>query len=93
VSLPQRLCSSYSFLTSAVTLPALAVKTSIAAFRLQLCLHFTVPDRTTELVVYDATGSKKAALLARERLLLAGYRNVAVLEGGLSAWRSGDTVL
>jgi len=48
----------------------------------------TVPDRSTELVVYDATGSKKAALLARERLLLAGYRNVTVLEGGLSAWRS-----
>ena len=46
----------------------------------------TVTDRSTELVVYDATGSKKAAPLARERLLRAGYRNVAVLEGGLSAW-------
>lgn len=48
----------------------------------------SVADRTTELVVYDATGSKKAALLARERLLLAGYCNVSTLEGGLSAWCS-----
>lgn len=47
-----------------------------------------VLNRTAELVVYDATGSKNAALLARERLLRAGYGNVAVLEGGLSAWRS-----
>jgi rhodanese-related sulfurtransferase len=47
-----------------------------------------VTDRNTELVVYDATGSKKAAPLARERLLHTGYRNVTVLEGGLSAWRA-----
>jgi len=52
------------------------------------CVAESVPDRTTELVVYDATGSKKAAILARKRLLLAGYSNVAILEGGLSAWRS-----
>jgi len=44
------------------------------------------PDRETELVVYDATGSTRAAEVARERLLLAGYGNVCVLSGGLSAW-------
>jgi len=48
----------------------------------------TVKDLNMELVLYDATGSKKAAYLARERLLRAGYRNVVTLEGGLSAWRS-----
>lgn len=46
-----------------------------------------VPDRETNLVVYDATGTTRAAGVARERLLQAGYSNVSVLSGGLSAWR------
>lgn len=47
-----------------------------------------VPDRETEVVVYDATGTTRAAELARERLLQAGYREVSVLGGGLAAWRA-----
>ncbi len=47
-----------------------------------------VPDRSTPIVVYDATGSTLAAPLARERLLKAGYRDVSVLEGGLAAWEA-----
>ncbi|WP_306533383.1 YceI family protein [Geobacter sp.] len=46
-----------------------------------------VPDRDTELIVYDATGTTRAAELARERLLQAGYSHVSVLAGGLAAWR------
>lgn len=46
-----------------------------------------VPDRNSELVVYDATGTTRAAEVARERLLQAGYVNVSILKGGLSAWR------
>jgi rhodanese-related sulfurtransferase/polyisoprenoid-binding protein YceI len=48
-----------------------------------------VPDRNTELIVYDATGTGKAAELARDRLLQAGYSRVFILAGGLSAWNNG----
>ncbi|TWJ17575.1 YceI family protein [Geobacter argillaceus] len=46
-----------------------------------------VPDRDTELIVYDATGTTRSAELARERLLQAGYADVSILSGGLAAWR------
>jgi len=45
-----------------------------------------VPDRNTELIVYDATGTTKAAEVARNRLLQMGYSRVFILAGGLSAW-------
>ena len=45
-------------------------------------------DRAAPLVVYDATGSGRAAENAREKLLRAGYRSVSILAGGLAAWRS-----
>lgn len=45
-----------------------------------------VPDRDTELIVYDATGTTRSAELARERLQQAGYSNVSLLAGGLAAW-------
>lgn len=46
------------------------------------------PGRTTNLVVYDSTGSTRTAGVARERLLQAGYRTVFILSGGLAAWRA-----
>ena len=49
----------------------------------------TVPDRNTEVIVYDATGNTKAAEIARDRLLQAGYSRVFILAGGLSAWNKG----
>lgn len=49
----------------------------------------SVPDRDTELIVYDATGTTKAAEIARNRLLQAGYSRVFILTGGLSAWNTG----
>lgn len=45
------------------------------------------PGKETKLVVYDKTGTTKTADVAREKLLQAGYRNVLILSGGLSAWR------
>jgi len=47
-----------------------------------------VPDREAPIVVYDATGTTRTAENAREKLLQAGYRAIAVLRGGLSGWRS-----
>ncbi len=52
-----------------------------------------LPDRSTPVVVYDATGSTRAAPLARERLLKAGYRDVSVLEGGIAAWAAAGNPL
>jgi rhodanese-related sulfurtransferase len=45
-----------------------------------------VPERNTELIVYDATGTTRTAQLARDRLREAGYAKVSLLSGGLSAW-------
>jgi len=45
-----------------------------------------VPDPGRAVVVYDGSGTSQAAATAREKLLMAGYRNVAILEGGLQAW-------
>jgi len=47
-----------------------------------------VPERSTKLVVYDASGTTRSAEEARERLLRAGYHDVSILKGGLSAWRA-----
>lgn len=44
------------------------------------------PDKTTPLVLYDATGTTMAATSARVKLLEAGYREVRILSGGLSGW-------
>ncbi len=46
------------------------------------------PDRDTELIVYDATGTTRTAEVARERLRTAGYTRVYILSGGLAAWRA-----
>jgi rhodanese-related sulfurtransferase len=46
-----------------------------------------VPDKNTELIVYDATGATRTAELARDRLREAGYANVSLLSGGLASWR------
>ncbi|GFO53381.1 sulfurtransferase [Geomonas sp. Red276] len=45
-----------------------------------------VPDPTSAVVVYDASGSTRAGTLAVERLRQAGYEMVYLLEGGLAAW-------
>jgi len=45
-----------------------------------------VADKETPVVVYDASGATRTAFTAREKLQRAGYRSVAVLEGGLASW-------
>src|SRR6185369_9475455 len=47
-----------------------------------------VPDRDKPVVVYDDSGTTLAARTAKEKLERAGYRNVAILEGGLQAWQA-----
>lgn len=45
-----------------------------------------VPERDRAIVVYDDSGTTLAARTAKEKLERAGYRTVAILEGGLQAW-------
>jgi rhodanese-related sulfurtransferase len=45
-----------------------------------------VPDPERVVVVYDDSGTTQAARSAKEKLERAGYRNVAILEGGLQGW-------
>jgi polyisoprenoid-binding protein YceI len=45
-----------------------------------------VPDPERTVVVYDDSGTTQAARTAKEKLERAGYRNVAILEGGLQSW-------
>jgi polyisoprenoid-binding protein YceI len=47
-----------------------------------------VSDRDKAIVVYDDSGMTLAARTAREKLERAGYRNVAILEGGLQGWQA-----
>ncbi len=47
-----------------------------------------IPGHDTELLLYDASGTSRAAETARERLIQAGYPHVFILEGGLAGWRS-----
>src|SRR5450631_2992703 len=47
-----------------------------------------VPDLDRTVVVYDDSGTTQAARTAKEKLERAGYRNVAILEGGLQAWKA-----
>lgn len=44
------------------------------------------PDRDAAIIVYDESGETLTARTAKEKLERAGYRNVAILEGGLQAW-------
>lgn len=47
-----------------------------------------IPDQDSVVVVYDASGTTRAARTAKEKLERAGYRNVTILEGGLQAWQA-----
>lgn len=47
-----------------------------------------VPDRDRSVVVYDDSGTTLAARTAKEKLARAGYRSVAILEGGVRAWQA-----
>lgn len=45
-----------------------------------------VPDLTTAVRIYGASGTSLEARMAVEKLERAGYSNVAELEGGIEAW-------
>ncbi|MCX2887685.1 MULTISPECIES: rhodanese-related sulfurtransferase [Pseudomonas] len=59
---------------------------NIALSKLELEVFARVPRRDTAITVYD--DGEGLAAVAAQRLLALGYRDVAVLEGGLAGWRA-----
>jgi len=46
-----------------------------------------VKDRAQRVIVYGSSGASRDAIAAAEKLGRLGYQNVAVLAGGMKAWR------
>ncbi|ASL26922.1 rhodanese homology domain-containing protein [Azotobacter chroococcum] len=59
---------------------------NIPLSRLDIEVYARVPRRSTPVTVYD--DGEGLAERAAERLLALGYRDVALLEGGLAGWRA-----
>ncbi|MEE4465301.1 rhodanese-like domain-containing protein, partial [Azotobacter chroococcum] len=59
---------------------------NIPLSRLEIEVYARVPRRSTPVTVYD--DGEGMAERAAERLLALGYRDVALLEGGLAGWRA-----
>ena len=59
---------------------------NIALSKLELEIFARVPRRDTAITVYD--DGEGLAAVAAQRLLALGYRDVAVLDGGLAGWRA-----
>ncbi|MBX9847966.1 MAG: sulfurtransferase [Rhodocyclaceae bacterium] len=64
--------------------PPVAGAVNISRGRLELKISDAVPDKGTPVVLYCAGGNRGA--LAADSLQQLGYRNVANVQGGLSAW-------
>ncbi|HET7392492.1 MAG TPA: rhodanese-like domain-containing protein, partial [Candidatus Binatia bacterium] len=60
--------------------------TSLPRSQIEFRIHELVPDREVQLIIYDDGAGR--ARLAAATLARVGYRHVALLDGGLSAWQS-----
>jgi len=66
----------------------------LALFDIVYMMNFAEEDKNREIIVYGRTVSKLYDLEVASKLMLRGYTNVKILEGGLSAWeRSGYPVV
>lgn len=52
-----------------------------------------VPDQGRSIIVYGANPRTHDACTAADKLIRAGYRNVAVLEGGLETWQQSGRAI
>lgn len=66
----------------------IADATSLPRSQIEFRIDELVPDRGIPIVVYD--GADGRANLAARTLADLGYRDVSVLDGGLTAWRRRD---
>lgn len=60
--------------------------------RLELDVAALIPRQSARIVLCDEDG-KTAAMLAAKRLQALGYTDVAILDGGIGAWRAAGQVV
>jgi rhodanese-related sulfurtransferase len=65
-----------------------AVNIPLGLFDIVYLMAFVEEDKEKKIVVYGETISKSYDLEVADKLLLRGYHNVRILEGGLKAWES-----
>jgi rhodanese-related sulfurtransferase len=65
-----------------------AVNIPLGLFDIVYLMTFAEEDKARKIVVYGETISKSYDLEVADKLLLRGYKNVKILEGGLTAWES-----
>jgi rhodanese-related sulfurtransferase len=63
-----------------------AVNIPLGIFDIVYLMSFAEENKEKKIVVYGETVSKSYDLEIADKLLLRGYRNVRILEGGLTAW-------
>jgi CRP-like cAMP-binding protein/rhodanese-related sulfurtransferase len=66
-----------------------AVNIPLGLFEIVYLMTFAEEDKEKKIVVYGGTVSKPYDLEVANKLLLRGYKNVRILEGGLTAWEAG----
>jgi CRP-like cAMP-binding protein/rhodanese-related sulfurtransferase len=66
-----------------------AVNIPLGLFDIVYLMTFAEEDKAKKIVVYGGTISKPYDLEVVNRLILRGYRNVRILEGGLAGWEAG----
>jgi rhodanese-related sulfurtransferase len=65
-----------------------AINMTKALFDFVYLMSFSEEDKDKKIVVYGNTISRPYDLEIADKLLLRGYRNVKVLDGGLPAWEA-----
>ncbi len=65
-----------------------AVNIPLGLFDIVYLMTFTEEDKEKKIVVYGGTISKPYDFEVASKLLLRGYKNVRILEGGLTAWEN-----
>ena len=65
-----------------------AVNIPLGLFDIVYLMTFAEENKERKIVVYGETISKSYDLEVANKLLLRGYKNVRILEGGLTAWES-----
>ena len=63
-----------------------AVNFPLALFDIVYMMTFAKEDKGKKIIVYGGTISKLYDLELADKLLLRGYEQVRILEGGLTAW-------
>jgi rhodanese-related sulfurtransferase len=65
-----------------------AINMTMALFNFVYLMSFSEEDKDKKIIVYGNTISRPYDLEIADKLLLRGYRNVKVLDGGLQAWEA-----